>query len=121
MPPTRTAALALLGLAEELGRRVTPQQLKTAYRAQALKWHPDKNRGDPKAGERFKLINEAFQMISTETTGDGNSLEDAAAAAAAAACSGFEWTEPRAAHSDWTSADHGKRDTIVAVWPLRPE
>lgn len=30
---------------------------------QALKWHPDKNRDDPKkAEERFKIVSEAYEV-----------------------------------------------------------
>ncbi len=32
----------------------TSQEIRTAYKEQALKWHPDKNNGDQKAEEKFK-------------------------------------------------------------------
>lgn len=38
--------------------------LKRAFRAQARRWHPDLNANDPVAEERFKLINEAYAVLS---------------------------------------------------------
>lgn len=38
--------------------------LKRAFRAQARRWHPDLNGNDPLAEERFKLVNEAYAVLS---------------------------------------------------------
>lgn len=38
--------------------------IKKAYRKLALQYHPDKNKGDKKAEERFKEINEAYAVLS---------------------------------------------------------
>lgn len=38
--------------------------IKKAYRKSAMKFHPDKNPGNKKAEERFKLINEAYSILS---------------------------------------------------------
>ena len=38
--------------------------LKRAFRAQARRWHPDLNGHDPVAEERFKLVNEAYAVLS---------------------------------------------------------
>ena len=40
------------------------QQLKRAFRKEARKWHPDLNLNDIHAEERFKLINEAYAVLS---------------------------------------------------------
>jgi molecular chaperone DnaJ len=39
-------------------------EIKIAYRKLALQSHPDTNRDDPQAGDRFKEINEAYEVLS---------------------------------------------------------
>ncbi len=43
-----------------------PEQIRQASRRLALKYHPDVNRIDPNAVEKFKHINEAYQVLSDE-------------------------------------------------------
>ena len=40
------------------------ETIKEAFRQQALKYHPDRNRGNPNAAERMKSINEAYAVLS---------------------------------------------------------
>lgn len=47
-----------------VGRDAAADQIKTAYRQQALKFHPDKNPGDKAAEEKFKELNEAYSVLS---------------------------------------------------------
>ncbi|KAG2174900.1 hypothetical protein INT43_005962 [Umbelopsis isabellina] len=42
----------------------TQEEIKKSYRKMAIKFHPDKNRDDPSAEERFKEISEAYQILS---------------------------------------------------------
>lgn len=42
----------------------TPTEIKKTYRKLALKYHPDKNKGDQKAEEKFKEISEAYAVLS---------------------------------------------------------
>jgi molecular chaperone DnaJ len=46
-----------------VGRDATDAQIKTAYRTQAIKVHPDKNPGDKHAEEKFKELNEAYSVL----------------------------------------------------------
>lgn len=48
--------------------RVSVQQIKIAFREQAKKYHPDINKMNPGAEERFKDINEAYKVLSEEKT-----------------------------------------------------
>ena len=60
---TSTADLdywSLLGLSPDAGA----EQLKRAFRREARRWHPDLNGNDPVAEERFKLVNEAYAVLS---------------------------------------------------------
>jgi molecular chaperone DnaJ len=47
-----------------VSREVSEQELKSAYRKQALKYHPDRNPGDHAAEEKFKQASEAYQVLS---------------------------------------------------------
>jgi molecular chaperone DnaJ len=48
----------------EISREASDQELKSAYRKQALKYHPDRNPGDHAAEEKFKEASEAYQVLS---------------------------------------------------------
>jgi curved DNA-binding protein CbpA len=40
------------------------EQIRQAFKRMAKRYHPDVNRRDPKAEELFKLVNEAYQVLS---------------------------------------------------------
>ncbi|MGO9503070.1 MAG: molecular chaperone DnaJ [Streptosporangiaceae bacterium] len=43
-----------------------PEEIKKSYRKLARKYHPDANKGDSSAEERFKEISEAYNVLSDE-------------------------------------------------------
>ena len=48
--------------------RVSDEEIKNAYRRLAKKYHPDINPGDEVASEKFKLVNEAYQVLGNEVS-----------------------------------------------------
>src|SRR5579862_1820712 len=51
---------ATLGVA----KTATEKEIKSAFRKLARKYHPDVNKDDPKAIDKFKEINEANEVLS---------------------------------------------------------
>lgn len=52
-----------------VSRRATSKEIKKAYRALALEWHPDKHKGDEekeKAEKQFQIIAEAYEILSDD-------------------------------------------------------
>jgi molecular chaperone DnaJ len=47
-----------------VGPNATVDEIKSAYRQLALKYHPDRNPGDKSAEEEFKRVSEAYQVLS---------------------------------------------------------
>jgi DnaJ family protein A protein 2 len=47
-----------------VGRDTSDSDIKKAYRSMAMMFHPDKNPGDEAAAERFKDIQEAYEVLS---------------------------------------------------------
>ena len=66
-------------LYEVLGvnQNASQEEIKKAYRALAIKHHPDKNPGDKKAEEKFKLIAEAHTTLSSPNKRSLYDLESA--------------------------------------------
>ena len=48
-----------------VNKSASPDQIKSAYRKLAVKHHPDKNKGDKAAEEKFKEASEAYHVLSS--------------------------------------------------------
>jgi molecular chaperone DnaJ len=53
----------VLGVAED----ASPEEIKKSYKKLAMKYHPDRNKGDSKAEEKFKSISTAYDTLSDPT------------------------------------------------------
>ncbi len=47
-----------------VSREASEEEIKSAFRKLALKYHPDRNPGDTHAEEKFKEVNEAYSVLS---------------------------------------------------------
>ena len=47
-----------------VGKNATDKEIKSSYRKLAKKYHPDLNPNDEKAQEKFKEVNEAYEVLS---------------------------------------------------------
>jgi DnaJ-class molecular chaperone len=45
-------------------KTASDEDIKKAYRRLAMKYHPDRNQGNPQSEEKFKEINEAYECLS---------------------------------------------------------
>ena len=82
----------------EVPPTATLAQIKRAYRRLARKYHPDMNNGDPEAAERFKLITEAYEILSDPAQRQR-----------------YDQTRPKAHSTEITTPDDDTSEAISAV------
>jgi len=51
----------------EVPKDTSQEDIKKAFRKQALKYHPDRNQGNKESEEKFKEVNEAYETLSDES------------------------------------------------------
>lgn len=47
----------------EIHKTASEEEIKSAYRKMAMKYHPDRNQGDKEAEEKFKEVAEAYEVL----------------------------------------------------------
>lgn len=57
-----------------LKRDATPKEIQVAYREQAMRWHPDRNRA-PEATDRMKEVNSAYDILSSDSLRNAYDIE----------------------------------------------
>src|SRR5262245_12857595 len=62
MPTQKRDYYEVLGVSRE----APAEDIRRPYKREALKHHPDRNSGDAAAEQRFKEVNEAYQVLSDE-------------------------------------------------------
>lgn len=75
----------------EVARTATDQELKSAYRKLAMRYHPDKNPGDATAEEKFKEAAEAYAVLSD---GEQRRRYDRFGHAGVSSTAGANWGAP---------------------------
>ncbi|HET6670703.1 MAG TPA: molecular chaperone DnaJ [Pyrinomonadaceae bacterium] len=75
----------------EVARTATDQELKSAYRKLAMRYHPDKNPGDATAEEKFKEAAEAYAVLSD---GEQRRRYDRFGHAGVSSTAGASWGAP---------------------------
>jgi len=50
-----------------VSRDATEGDMKKAFRKKAMDYHPDRNKENPKAEEKFKEVNEAYAVLSDKS------------------------------------------------------
>ena len=53
-----------------VNKSASPEEIKSAYRKLAVKYHPDKNPGNKAAEDKFKEASEAYGILSDKTKKD---------------------------------------------------
>lgn len=95
-----------------VSRAASESEIRSAYRRLALKHHPDRNSGSKLAEEKFKEINEAYQVLSnTEKRAGYDALRHEAAPARES-----HQRPGNASRDDWSSSRPREGQAGVGAW-----
>jgi len=59
-----------------INRDANYEEIKTAYRKAALRWHPDRNEDKERSHLEFIAVSEAFERLSKKNKRENSSFED---------------------------------------------
>jgi len=76
----------------EINKNATDGEIKKAYRRLAKKYHPDLNKGDKAAEEKFKEISEAYEVLMDKTKKSNYDKYGHAGVNSQFGREGFEWS-----------------------------
>jgi molecular chaperone DnaJ len=74
-------------------RNATDAEIKKAYRKLAMKYHPDKNKGNKEAEEKFKEASEAYEVLSDKEKRQKYDQYGHAGLEGAFSSGGFSWSD----------------------------
>jgi tetratricopeptide (TPR) repeat protein len=101
-----------------LSRNASPEDVKLAYRRMARKYHPDVNQGDPAAADKFRLVQEAYQVLKDAASGVMPQPQTRTSAAATQSKTTQQTSKPSPQPSSQAPQSKGtSRDTNQKVEP----
>lgn len=90
-------------------RTATADEIKKAYRALALKYHPDRNPGDAAAEDMFKRVSAAYSVLGDETK---RMQYDRFGSADGSAQSAYGTGQEQGQYTSWSSDGHFDEDVF---------
>lgn len=108
-----------------VSQRSEEKEIRKAFRALAKKYHPDVNPGNQEAEEKFREINEAYEILSDEQK--RKKLDEELRGASYTSQKGFAKTEQKESRKSTTSKGKSQMDfsdvsnTFTNFFGFRPK